>query len=268
MISFFRKIRKGLLNDNKISKYLKYSIGEIVLVMIGILLALQVNNWNNERIEAKQEVLMLVQLQTEYEENIEEINEKIFMRDEMRTSIQKLFYYMDNGIEGVSFDSLSAHIGRSGMLPTFGGANGVTNEILSSGKLYLIQNAELKNHLTNWYGVTQEVIEEEQLLVQDFSPRYYDYMTHNYNRRKMIGNNKADSFKDVFRLSKNVQVDYRIQGEHDESEYLRYLSDVTISNYLLVIHGGCKGANDQAYGLKEKAERILAIISEELEQNQ
>ena len=46
MIKFFRKIRRRLLTENKISKYLIYAIGEIVLVMIGILLALQVNNWN------------------------------------------------------------------------------------------------------------------------------------------------------------------------------------------------------------------------------
>jgi len=49
MIKFFRKIRQNLLMENKTSKYFKYAIGEIILVMIGILLALQVNNWNENR---------------------------------------------------------------------------------------------------------------------------------------------------------------------------------------------------------------------------
>jgi hypothetical protein len=49
MIKFFRKIRQNLLMENKTGKYFKYAIGEIVLVMIGILLALQVNNWNENR---------------------------------------------------------------------------------------------------------------------------------------------------------------------------------------------------------------------------
>ena len=49
MIKFFRKIRQNLLLENKTGKYFKYAIGEIVLVMIGILLALQVNNWKEER---------------------------------------------------------------------------------------------------------------------------------------------------------------------------------------------------------------------------
>lgn len=49
MIKFFRKIRKNMIKENRTSKYLVYAIGEIVLVVIGILIALQVNNWNEER---------------------------------------------------------------------------------------------------------------------------------------------------------------------------------------------------------------------------
>ena len=49
MIKFFRHIRKNLLVENKTSKYFKYAIGEIILVVIGILIALQINNWNESR---------------------------------------------------------------------------------------------------------------------------------------------------------------------------------------------------------------------------
>ena len=55
MIKFFRKIRYNLMEQNKTGKYFKYAIGEIVLVMIGILLALQVNNWNEANKVAKNE---------------------------------------------------------------------------------------------------------------------------------------------------------------------------------------------------------------------
>ncbi|WP_432410518.1 DUF6090 family protein [Rasiella sp. SM2506] len=51
MIKFFRRIRKNLLTENKFSKYLLYAIGEIILVVIGILIALNINNWNEERKE-------------------------------------------------------------------------------------------------------------------------------------------------------------------------------------------------------------------------
>jgi len=49
MIKFFRKIRQNLLSESKFSQYLIYAIGEIVLVVIGILIALQINNWNEEK---------------------------------------------------------------------------------------------------------------------------------------------------------------------------------------------------------------------------
>ena len=49
MIKFFRNIRKDLMEKNKTSRYIKYAIGEIILVVIGILIALQINNWNENR---------------------------------------------------------------------------------------------------------------------------------------------------------------------------------------------------------------------------
>ena len=49
MIKFFRKIRQNLLMENKTGKYFKYAIGEIILVVIGILIALQINNWNEKK---------------------------------------------------------------------------------------------------------------------------------------------------------------------------------------------------------------------------
>ena len=48
MIKFFRKIRYNLMSENNTGKYLKYAIGEILLVVIGILIALQINNWNSQ----------------------------------------------------------------------------------------------------------------------------------------------------------------------------------------------------------------------------
>ena len=62
MIKIFRKIRQNLLMENKTGKYLKYAIGEIVLVMIGILLALQVNNWNENRKAEEKELKLLLEL--------------------------------------------------------------------------------------------------------------------------------------------------------------------------------------------------------------
>ncbi len=74
MIKFFRKIRQGLLTENKFSKYLLYAIGEIILVVIGILIALSINNWNEDRKSKKKTVLLLKQVQKELLYNIKNSN--------------------------------------------------------------------------------------------------------------------------------------------------------------------------------------------------
>ena len=65
MIKFFRKIRQNLLFEGKNGKYLKYAFGEIILVVIGILIALQVNEWNNERNKNKAEEIVLEQFKSD-----------------------------------------------------------------------------------------------------------------------------------------------------------------------------------------------------------
>ena len=77
--------------ENKTSKYFKYAIGEIILVVIGILIALQINNWNQNRINDKQEQQILLQLKSEFEENLEELDRKDNMREKMINSAEQLF---------------------------------------------------------------------------------------------------------------------------------------------------------------------------------
>ena len=71
MIAFFRKIRQRLLSENKVSKYLAYAFGEIVLVVIGILIALQINNWNNTSVLRQKEIVLLKELKKALESDLE-----------------------------------------------------------------------------------------------------------------------------------------------------------------------------------------------------
>ncbi len=70
MIKFFRKIRQKMLIENRFRQYLIYAIGEIFLVVIGILIALQINNWNQNLKELKKENELLISLQQEISANI------------------------------------------------------------------------------------------------------------------------------------------------------------------------------------------------------
>uniref|UniRef100_UPI00404B6181 DUF6090 family protein n=1 Tax=Gelidibacter sp. TaxID=2018083 RepID=UPI00404B6181 len=90
MIKFFRKIRQNLLNEGKTSKYFKYAIGEIILVVIGILIALQINNWNEgrkEKIHQKSVLSNLLQdLKSDsvsYSQNLKELKDVDFLQEQL-----------------------------------------------------------------------------------------------------------------------------------------------------------------------------------------
>lgn len=84
MIKFFRKIRYKLLGENRTRKYLKYALGEILLVVIGILIALQINNWNDQR--------KLKQVTTNYYEQI------LIDFDKEQQNIDSLLVFLENSI--------------------------------------------------------------------------------------------------------------------------------------------------------------------------
>tara|TARA_R110001632_G_scaffold43376_1_gene109875 strand:+ start:36096 stop:36818 length:723 start_codon:yes stop_codon:yes gene_type:complete len=74
MIKFFRKIRQNLLMENKTSKYFKYAIGEIILVVIGILIALQINNWNEDRKQHQQAIQYLKEFKKDLQSDTLQFN--------------------------------------------------------------------------------------------------------------------------------------------------------------------------------------------------
>jgi hypothetical protein len=99
MIKFFRKIRQNLLSEGKTGKYLKYAIGEIVLVVIGILIALQINNWNQQRILEKQSQQVLLNLREEINENKTELaNATEFLKQR----VDKRLEYLNSNDQDIS----------------------------------------------------------------------------------------------------------------------------------------------------------------------
>ena len=95
MIKFFRRIRQRLLSENKFSKYLIYAIGEIALVMIGILLALQVNNWNEHQKDKVTEQKLLNALQEDLLVNIDRLNKDIKLEQRTINQANKIIKHLD-----------------------------------------------------------------------------------------------------------------------------------------------------------------------------
>ena len=81
MFKFFRKIRQNLLKEGKMGRYLKYAVGEIILVVIGILIALQINNWNEQRKLKTVEIKILKDLKSDIQENVDNLSEGIVLME-------------------------------------------------------------------------------------------------------------------------------------------------------------------------------------------
>ncbi len=91
MIKFFRKIRQKMLTENKFGKYLIYAIGEIILVVIGILIALQINNWNTNKANEKEAYNQLLEVQKEILNNIVEFDQRGTYYFEKLRDVRRVF---------------------------------------------------------------------------------------------------------------------------------------------------------------------------------
>lgn len=158
MIKFFRKIRQNLLMKNKTGKYFKYAVGEIVLVVIGILIAIQINNWNEQNKIDKIENTYLTRLIQDLDDNITSW-EKLIKNEEKRFEGTKQFikFGLNKNIDSVL--NVLPHfniIGRWDDLTM----NQVTfDEMKSSGKLDIISNDSIKISLLQLDQVYKKVFE-------------------------------------------------------------------------------------------------------------
>ncbi len=99
MIKFFRHIRRSLIQENKMGKYFKYAIGEILLVVIGILIALQINNWNTDRIAINQEKVLLQNVLENLETDAKSIRDMISVTDNILEVQQNLILVSQSQLE-------------------------------------------------------------------------------------------------------------------------------------------------------------------------
>ncbi|MDF1867741.1 MAG: DUF6090 family protein [Saprospiraceae bacterium] len=150
MIKFFRKIRQKLLSENKFSKYLIYAIGEIILVVIGILIALNINNWNENLKTKKSERVFLDRLK------IDLVTDSIYFSRRIKESDEIIkngeFFISEVYNTQQSFDEyltlLNTYLWNS---EDFVVQKTTYNELYSSGLLNIVSNNKLKNDILMHY---------------------------------------------------------------------------------------------------------------------
>ena len=158
MIKFFREIRRRLLSENKFNKYLIYAVGEIVLVVIGILIALSINNWNeNEKLRNTEQQYLLA-LKEEFGFNMVELKR---IMDQNKWNMENAIKILDiTGSENpeITDEEFGTLLTRSLSRETrFDPNQGVLDEIINSGKLGIFSNKELKFALSSWSGILNRV---------------------------------------------------------------------------------------------------------------
>ena len=148
--------------DKKLKDYLVYAIGEILLVVIGILIAVQVNNWNQQRIRASKEVQILKDIRNEFELNEKKISDKQNSRMSITPRIEAYILSIARGKSDIqSFNAFHENEFMFGMTNP---SVGVTDALISSSEITIIRNDSLKYLLAGWKNQLENLYENEQIL--------------------------------------------------------------------------------------------------------
>lgn len=160
---FFRKTRQALLKQNKVGKYLLYALGEVVLVVIGILIALRVNNLNEQHKADMKEERFLISMRSELMDNLDIVKSEI---NELRRSIDSqrtLLNLINSDEKAVEQKELSRILAMSfSRVFELRYQDGTFKELLYSGGLVFIKNDSIKNEVTSWEGRMISVRKQEE----------------------------------------------------------------------------------------------------------
>ena len=148
MLRFFRQIRQRLLTNSKFSKYVLYAIGEIVLVVLGILIALQINNWNENRINSRREKVILNSLKSELIINLNELNTDYERTIEFHQATINVYDFIQK--KPMEMESMYKDFFNCVQFTYFFPKTS-TYETLKSGNLELIRTDSLREIITDVY---------------------------------------------------------------------------------------------------------------------
>ena len=251
MIKFFRKIRQSLLAEGKAGKYLKYAIGEIILVMIGILLALQVNNWNENRKQEKTQYESLYKLKLDLEHDLGHFYRLDSIYQKWNSDYE---YIMDSVLDG-KYEKLTSSnqygIGR-GSLYYLTVKQTTYDEMINTGSFYQIKNEALGNDISSYY----EYANFEKVKLNKDNQNFADYMlSPDMKEQKNI----------AFRLLQQRNLEYVDWSwlKDPNSELYQELENRAIWSYYAL-----KANRLVLNNLKNKSVELIRKINDHLENNE
>ena len=249
MIKFYRKIRQRLLTENKLSKYLLYAIGEIVLVMIGILLALQINNWNQVRQNSQTNIKLLIKMDNELQLNIDRLSYLITsdIGYELRISRNdSLFSILKKGVITDDIDRVikNFYVSNTPNLYT-----STYEEMKNTGRLYTIGSDELLKAIETYY----KLCEKESNYILNIN----DYVA-----KQLLADINDSWFKlqqDYYSIGPELAIkDNAWLFDQESKEYKGLFRLVGLANYNL------RSVKNRLENLKGESEKLQKLIKNEL----
>lgn len=184
MIKFFRQIRQNLLSEGRTGKYLKYAIGEIILVVIGILIALKINHWNNDLENKKIERNIVENLNLEFKQNKSALQASINYHRSIINSTKKMMGLIGGSKEDLNKFNLDSLIAISLDYREFVPSQVSYTDLISSGRLNLI-SSELRLLLFEW-SISMDAKKEAYNTVDEVSQTLVlPYLTKNVSLKNI-----------------------------------------------------------------------------------
>ncbi len=254
MIRIFRNIRQKLASENKAASYLRYAIGEILLVVVGILIALQVNNWNELRKQRNKELHYLINLKTDLNLNIAEIDNYITTRNSQIISAKEVVNYFE-GQPLADLNMFNRHAVNVYTWQKFFQINNTFQELTNSGNLAIISSDSIKNSLLNLETLYKKLKYEEEHFRYDAEVMLYE---------------PAYGILDINSMVKNLTFQFSNgqQGENVKlsgKDFNQLLKNRKQKNGFAMAVYEFSVMNNQLERMKSLCKKLISLIDQELE---
>ena len=258
MLFILRKIRKTFMEKNKLSSYLLYAIGEIVLVVVGILIAVQIDNWNDDRLQQIGEQKLLRNLRNDLQADWVQLDSMIQVSGRKIAAAKNIKKRADQDSVGSLYDFSNMMMALI-FVDEFKPNQNTYNEMVNSGNLSKLKNEELKLRLMG-LNRTYEIIDGLQAHVRnDFNTflvtfeEYIEWGSY-YNLRK--SNIPQIVVYDSVRIEKNKR--------QMEMDALQLLDDKVFLNNIFLIEVNFNYYLNLAKETKSEIQQIISVIDKGL----
>ncbi|MBR9921739.1 MAG: hypothetical protein GYB31_12945 [Bacteroidetes bacterium] len=253
MLKIFRKVRQKFIAERKFSNYLLYALGEIILVVAGILIALAINNANENRVLRQKEQVYLAGLQNEFETSRQKLAELIRVNRESYEAASSIVESIDSKTTPDEADFSSLLYKTLAYDISFNPNNSLLLEMISSGSLKDINNTRLRAGLTNWVSTINDIAKQEGELGQQREKLIEIISSENYSIRTIF---------DQSGLSENQMY---LARKEDPVSNLELLDNQAFENEILLFILTSISTEKAHYNpLMKDMDQILQMISSEI----